>query len=89
MFKLQCTRIEKAQFVVYFSDTPVTLKQSSVISHRTHNENVDPEQCYNNAKFERSRFNSVGEKCNVKRTMSTISIEHVRKSKLVVYSCST
>ena len=63
-----------------FSDTPVTLKQSH--SHQTYNENVVPEQGHNHAKFERSRFNSVRGKGNVKvfvkrGKMSIISLEHV------------
>ena len=37
--------------------TLVTLKQGQ--SHQTFNENVDPEQGYTHAKFERSHFNSV------------------------------
>ena len=64
MLKLQQTRISKAQFSIYISVTPVTLKQSQ--GHQTYNENVDPEQGYNHAKFERSCFNSIPEKGNVK-----------------------
>ena len=45
------------QFAVYISDTSVTLKQSK--GHQTYNDNVDPKQGYNRAKFERSCFNSV------------------------------
>ena len=48
----------------YVSDTLVTLKQSQ--GHQTCHENVDPEQGYNHAKFERPRFNSVKEKGYVK-----------------------
>ena len=44
------TRIQTTQFAVYISDTPVTLKQSH--GHQTQNEDVDPEQGYNRAKFE-------------------------------------
>ena len=81
MFKLQRTRIQNVQFAVYISDTPVTLRQSQ--GHKTYNENVDPEQGYNYAKFERSRFNSVREKANIKvfsklGNMSDTSLEHVR-----------
>ena len=39
------------------SDKPVTLRQSQ--GHQTCNENIDPEQSDDYAKFERSRFNSV------------------------------
>ena len=42
----------------------MTLKQSQ--SHQTDDENLDPEQGYNRAKFERSRLNSVQEKGSVK-----------------------
>ena len=42
----------------------MTLKQSQ--GHQLYNENVDPEQGYNHAKFEWSRYNSVREKGNVK-----------------------
>ena len=52
----------KTQFTIYISDTPVTLRQSQV--HKTYNENVNPKQGYNHAKFERSCFNSVQEKGN-------------------------
>ena len=62
MFKLLKTRIQNMKFAVIISDTPVTLKQSQ--GHQTYNENVDPEQAYNHAKFERSRCNSVPEKGN-------------------------
>ena len=41
-----------------------TLKQSK--DHPTYNKNVDPEQSYNHAKLERSRYNGVREKGNVK-----------------------
>ena len=50
-FKVQWTRIYKAQFAVYISDTPVILKQSQ--GHQTYNEDADPEQGYNHAEFER------------------------------------
>ena len=42
----------------------MTLKQSQ--GYQTPNENVDPKQIYNHEKFERSCFNSVWEKGNVK-----------------------
>ena len=52
------------QFVVYVSDTPVTLKQSQ--GHQTQNDNVDPKQIYNQTKFGRSFFTGVQEKVNNK-----------------------
>ena len=51
------------QYSTYISDTPVTLKQGE--SHQTKNDNVDPKQGYNYAKFERSCFNGVREKHNI------------------------
>ena len=68
------------------------LKQSQ--GYRTYIQKVDPSQGYNHAQIERSHFNSVREKGNVKffffffkqGNMSIISLEHVRKSKAVVYS---
>ena len=42
----------------------MTLKQSQ--GHQTYSENVDPEQDYSHTKFERSRYESVREKDNVK-----------------------
>ena len=41
----------------------MTLKQSQ--GNQTYHENVDPEQGYNRAKFERSRYNSVPEEGNI------------------------
>ena len=55
---------KKAQFSAYTSDTPVTLKQSQ--GHQTYNYNVDLEQGYNHAKFERFHFNHARGKTNVK-----------------------
>ena len=52
------------QFEVYISDTPVTLKQSQ--DQKIYNDNVDSMQGYNHTKFERSWFNGVREKANVK-----------------------
>ena len=43
--------------------TPVTLKQSQ--GHQTYHDNVDPEQGYNHAKFERSCLNGFQEKANI------------------------
>ena len=57
MFKLQRTRFQNKQFAVYKSDTPVTLKLSQ--GHQTYNDNVDPKQGCNHAKFEISCFNGV------------------------------
>ena len=48
---------KKAQFALYISDKPVTLKQSQ--GHKTYDENVDPEQGYKQVKFERFPFCSV------------------------------
>ena len=67
----------------------MTLNQSQ--GHQTSNENVDPEQGYNHAKFEKPRVNSVCEKANDKvfvksGNTSIISLEYVRRSKIVVYS---
>ena len=44
----------RKQFAVYDSNTSVTLKQGQ--GHQTWNDNVDPKQDYNRAKFERSCF---------------------------------
>ena len=46
------------QFAVYYSDTPVTLKQG----HQTWYELVYPKQGYNDAKFEKPLLNSIHEK---------------------------
>ena len=46
--------------MVNIFDTTVTLKQDQ--GHQTLKDNVDPKQCYNHAKFERSCFNGVQEK---------------------------
>ena len=64
MFKLLKTRIQNMKFAVIISDTPVTLKQSQ--GHQTYNDNVDSKQGYNHVKFERSSFNGVQEKENIK-----------------------
>ena len=47
------------KFAVYPSDTPMTLKQSQ--GHQTYNDNVDPKEGYNYAKFERLCFKGVQE----------------------------
>ena len=64
MFKLHRTKIQNMQFAVYISDTTVTLKQSQ--GHQTYNDNVDSKQGYNHTEFERSCFNGVQEKVNIK-----------------------
>ena len=63
MFKLQRTRNQNTLFAVNIADTPVTLKQGQC--HQTWNDDVDPKQDYNPAKFERSCFHGVQEKANV------------------------
>ena len=60
---IQCFNY-RGQFAVYISNTPVTLKQSQ--GPQTKNDNIDPKQGYTHAKFERSCFNGVQEKSNVK-----------------------
>ena len=62
--------------------TPVTLKQDR--GHQTWYELADPKQVYDNAKFEKSRLNSLRERANDKVFLksgntSTISLEYVRK----------
>ena len=87
---LNCGRQEsKKQFAVYNSDIPVTFKRGQ--GHQTRYELVDPKQGYNNAKFERPRLYNVHEKANDKvfvksGNTSIISLEYVRKSKIMVYS---
>ena len=58
-------QVWKAQSAVYISDTPVTLTLSQ--GHHIYDENIDPMQGYNQAKFEKSHFNSVWEKGNINR----------------------
>ena len=68
------------QSTVYISDTSLTLKQSQ--GYPTQNDNVDPKQGYNYAKFKRSCFNGVQEKVDlIFGNMSIISLEHVQKIK--------
>ena len=50
----------KKIFAVYYSDTPVTLRQGQ--GHKTWHQLVGPKQDYNHAKFEGPPFNSVHEK---------------------------
>ena len=52
----------KQQFAVYYSHTPVTLKQ--IQGHQTCYELVDHKQGYNYAQFEKPRLNSVRESAN-------------------------
>ena len=66
----------------------MTLKQSQ--GHKNCNENLDPKQGYHPAMFEKSHLNSVREKASDKvfvksGNISIISLEHVRKSEIVVY----
>ena len=69
--------------------TPVTLKQSQ--GHQTFNDNVDPKLGYKHAKFERSCFDGVCQKANIKGfsvsfvffkqgNLSITSLEHVQKN---------
>ena len=70
----------KTQFAVYISDTPLTLKERS----QTYNDNIDPKQYYNHAKFQRSCFNGLQEKANLFffffkwENMLNIFLEHVQ-----------
>ena len=78
------------QFAAYISDTPATLKQSQ--GHQIYNDNEDPKQGYDHAIFEWSCF--IQDKAKVKdlfwmRKYVIFFLEHVWKSKLVVYSWCT
>ena len=53
----------KTQFVVYDSDTPVTLKHAQ--GHQIWYALADPKQGYNDAQFEKPRLNSVHERAHV------------------------
>ena len=64
MFNYRGQESKTQNLQVYLFDTPVTLKQNQ--GHEIYNGNVDPKQCHNNAKFERSCFNGVQEEANVK-----------------------
>ena len=62
----------------------MTLKQNQ--GHQSHNENVDPKLGYKHAKSERSRYNGIQEKGNIKvvfkqENMSIISLEQVQQNK--------
>ena len=76
------------QFAVYILDTPVTLKQSQ--GHQIYNGNVDPEQDYNHAKFEKPGLNSVQLFFFFFQTKTYVSYLTPtcarRKKKIVVYS---
>ena len=71
--------------------TPVALKQSQ--DHQTYNENLDPEQGYNHAKFERSRFSSVWDKGDLQifsnKDISQLSPLNMCRNKKWWYSWST
>ena len=56
----QESKARNLQFIFF---TPVTLKQSE--GHQTQNDNTNPKQGYNQAKFERSCFNTVREKATL------------------------
>ena len=69
----------------------MTLEQSQGL--QTYIENVDPEQGYIQAKFERCHFNNLRETDNVKvffffffKASMSVILEHVQKSKTVVFS---
>ena len=62
-FKLQRTRIQNKQFAVDIFDTLVTLKQSQ--GPQAYSDNVDLDQGYNHAMFDRSCFYGVREKANI------------------------
>ena len=68
--------------------------------HQTFGDNVDPKQGYNQAKFKTSRYKNVRENkatSNLflclfvfkRASMTVVSLEPVRKSKIVVHSRST
>ena len=64
----------------------MTFKQCQ--GHQTYNENVDPEQGYTHAKFEKSCINSVQEKSSVTfffQTMKSSLISAKIKSKTYIY----
>ena len=93
-FKLQRTRFQNTQLVVYISNTPVVLKQSQ--GYQPYGDNVDHKQGYNHSKFERSCINGVRNKANVKvslfqTTIWQLSPLNIRenKKKIVAYSWST
>ena len=70
----------------------MTLKQSQ--GHQTYNDNVDPKQGKNHAKFERPPLKSICQKANIKvfvksENVSTISCEYVQKWKIVAHSLPT
>ena len=76
------------QFALYISDTSVTLKQSQ--GHQTYDENVDSQQGYNHAKFERSHFNSVQENGNVeffsnKEISQSSPLNMCENKKIIIY----
>ena len=78
--KVQRTRIQNTQFAIYISGTHVTLKQSQ--GRKTEDDNANPKQGYNHAKFERSCFNVVRDKANVKVFSSSSNDEICQSSPL-------
>ena len=62
--KLDWARIEKTQFAVYISNTPVIFNQCH--SHQVWYETADIKQSYHHTKFEKPHLNDVSEKANVK-----------------------
>ena len=92
---LQRTRIQNMQFAIDISDTPVTLKQSQ--GHQIYNQNVDPKQGYNHAKFERPCCKyDVWEKANAKvfsfsnKEIGQLSpLKMCTNKQIVIYSWST
>ena len=72
MFKLQKTRLQIMQFAIYILDKPVTLKQGQ--GHQIYKGSIDPKHGYDHVKFERSCFNGVQAKANVKDFFSNEKI---------------
>ena len=75
------------QFAVYISETSATLKPSQC--HQTYNDNVDPKQGCNYAKFERSYFNDIAENANIRKYISflpcTCARAHTHSHKWYLY----
>ena len=79
----------RKQFVVYASDTPVTLNQG--LGHKTWYKLADPKQGYNTTNFEKPRLNlkSVSERANHKKLSSNQDIHQLsplNMSTIVAYS---
>ena len=84
--------MQNTQFAVYISDAAVTMKPSQ--GHQTYNGNADPKQGYNHAKLERSPFNHVWEKANIKGFFQTRKYANYlpwicAKTKIVINSWPT